>query len=147
MIPWHSGLKIGAPITSKSFQNYYLIVADTNLCRLIRFPYPETHYCDSKVEDPTNVDLSRPLPATQFPQSKPIPQPVVRPAPPGSTGWITQKSAPKPVPSRGAWGKGVSTNAHIAPAPGSRRGSSSTTTNKTTASPCKRPLYHYLDVY
>ena len=138
----NSGLKTGALITSRQSQKYNRIITDTNLNRLIRFPYPETHYCDSKVEDPTNVDLSRPLPTAQFPQSKVIPKPETRPPPPGSTGWVTQKATPKPVPSRGAWGKSTSSNIRTSPTPRSNGVPGFTTTSKAFSTPCKPLIYH-----
>lgn len=108
----------------------------------MRFPYPETHYCDSKVEDPTNVDLSRPLPTSQFPQAKPVVQPAARPSPPGSTGWVTQKSTSTPTPARGAWGKGAPANIRIPPtAGGNTGGPSSKNTSKTPTTSRMRSFY------
>lgn len=88
-----------------------------SLSRLITFPYPETTYCTPPNEDMTNEPLCRPLPTSRFPAPPVVVAPVVRPAPPGSSGWVIQKSAPvqKKNP-RAAWASGRGAPGRGAPA-------------------------------
>jgi hypothetical protein len=101
---------------------------------LINYPYPATHYCDLPPEDQTNHPLCRPLPNAHFYLPK-IPQAIVRPPPPGSAGWVSQKAANGAVPARGAWGRGTPATLHI---PNSTRGGKAPASAKTSFSPTKR---------
>ena len=84
------------------------LTTSINFIRLITFPYPETYFCTPPNEDLTNEPLCRPLPTSRFPAPPVIAAPVVRPAPPGSSGWVTQKSVPvQKARFRGASGRGA----------------------------------------
>ncbi|KZP14191.1 hypothetical protein FIBSPDRAFT_796955, partial [Athelia psychrophila] len=91
------------------------------------FPYPDTSYCSPPPEDKTNEPLCRPIPASsRFPALPAITAtPAARTAPPGSVGWVTQKSASvqnRKASTRGTRGRGTPASLHIQPSRGGHAG-------------------------
>ncbi|KAL0955488.1 hypothetical protein HGRIS_001728 [Hohenbuehelia grisea] len=70
---------------------------------LMKFPYPQTHWCQPPKEDQTNKPVCRPLPVSVKP-------PPERPAPPvvGSAAWVAGQGGKSNSPQalRGAWSRG-----------------------------------------
>lgn len=117
---------------------------------VMTFPYPDTSYCSPPQEDKTNEPLCRPIPASsRFPGLPTVAAtPAVRAAPPGSAGWVTQKSAPvqsRKASTRGTRGRGTPASLHIQPSSrggqaGAGKSASAVSSDAGSRSPCK-PLY------
>ncbi|KAF7977947.1 hypothetical protein HWV62_11802 [Athelia sp. TMB] len=108
---------------------------------LITFPYPDTYFCTPPNEDLTNEPLCRPLPTSRFPAPPVKAAPVVRPAPPGSSGWVTQKSVPvQKARTRGASGRGAPAALRIPASPrGAVKSASAVNSSRGASSPWAPP--------